>query len=481
MGALWTFEPFRQAVGGNFEGAPPADIAGISIDTRTIAPGEAFFAITGERMDGHDFAVRAVEAGAAVAVVSASKRGRLGGDGPFLVLDDDPLDGLVRLGLASRARSTAGIVAVTGSVGKTSTKEMLRTALSSAGLTHTPVGSFNNHWGVPLTLARMPEDAKFAVFEIGMNHSGEIRPLTRMVRPDIAVITNVEKVHAEYFDSVEGIADAKAEIFEGLEAGGTAILNRDNPWFDHLAGKAGACGARIVSFGEHGKADVRLVRTTLGEATSVVEVSVGGHIMVYKLGAPGRHLVMNSLAVIAVAQELDLDLAQVGLSLAGFSAPRGRGERIRLRHGSGGPMLLIDESYNANPASMRAALALLAQTNPPTGRGRRIAVLGDMLELGDEANEVHRDLQGPLEEAGADLVFLAGPLMKSLWEVLPDRCRGAYATSAEELEPILLKALGPGDVIVAKASAGTRLGPVVQALRARFMPEQPESPDGQNA
>lgn len=481
MAALWAFEPFREAVGGVFEGAPPVEITGISIDSRTLAPGEAFFAITGDRMDGHDFAVRAVEAGAAVAVVSKVKRGSLDGDGPFLVVDDDPLDGLVRLAVASRARSRAGIVAVTGSVGKTSTKEMLRTALSSAGPTHAPVGSFNNHWGVPLTLARMPQETMFAVFEIGMNHAGEIRPLTRMVRPNIAVVTNVEKVHAEYFDSVEGIADAKAEIFEGLEADGTAVLNRDNPWFDRLAGKAGEAVARIVSFGEHEDADIRLLRTTLGEETSVVEVSVDGHTMVYKLGAPGRHLVMNSLAVIAVAQELDLDLARVGLSLASFSAPKGRGERIRLRHGSGGPMLLIDESYNANPASMRAALALLAQTNPPTGRGRRVAVLGDMLELGDEANDIHRDLQGPIEEAGADLVFLAGPLMKSLWEVLPDRCRGAYATSAEELEPILLKALGPGDVIVAKASAGTRLGPVVQALKSRFMPEQPEPSNGRNA
>jgi len=479
MTDLWQFDAFCDAAGGTFEGPRPRAITGISIDSRTIGSGEAFFAIRGDSMDGHDFAMRAIEADAALAVVSSDKRPQLEAGGPYLVIDGDPLEALERLAVASRQRSTARIVAVTGSVGKTSTKEMLKTALQSQGSTHAPVGSFNNHWGVPLTLARMPQDTEFAIFEIGMNHAGEIRPLTGMVRPHIAIVTNVEKVHAEYFDSVEAIAEAKAEIFEGLQAGGTAILNRDNQWFDYLADKAGQAGAKIVSFGDHEDADVRMARATLGEETSVVEVSVGGELMVFKLGAPGRHLVMNSLAVVAAAQELELDLARVGLSLASFSAPKGRGERFRLQHGSGGPMVLIDESYNANPASMRAALALLAQTNPPTARGRRIAVLGDMLELGEDAQSAHRDLQGPLAEAGADLVFLTGPLMKSLWQVLPDRCRGAYANSAEDLEPILSKALGPGDVIVVKASLGTRLGPVVEALKARFKPEQPEPFDGQ--
>jgi UDP-N-acetylmuramoyl-tripeptide--D-alanyl-D-alanine ligase len=481
MADLWQFEAFCEAAGGRFEGPRPKGITGISIDSRTIGSGEAFFAIKGDRMDGHDFVTRAVEAGAALAVVSSDKRGDLEKGGPYLVVEGDPLSALERLGVASRARTAARVVAVTGSVGKTSTKEMLKAALTVEGTTHAPVGSFNNHWGVPLTLARMPQDCDFAVFEIGMNHAGEIRPLTGMVQPHIAVITNVEKVHAEFFDSVEGIADAKAEIFEGLEPGGTVILNRDNAWFDHLAGKAGELGANIVSFGSRDDADVRLTRATLGEDNSIIEASVEGQLMVFKLGAPGRHLAMNAMAVIAVAHVLGLDLARIGLALADFSAPKGRGERFRLQHASGGPMLLIDESYNANPASMRAALALLAQTNPPMPRGRRIAVLGDMLELGDEAEEVHRDLREPLAEAGADLVFLTGPLMKSLWEVLPDRCRGAYAKSAEELELILSKALGPGDVIVAKASLGTRLGPVVEAVKRRFRPDQAGPAHGQNA
>ncbi len=477
MTGLWDFDIFCAAIGGRFEGARPEAIDGISIDSRTIRSDDAFFAIKGDQMDGHDFAVRALEADAALAVVAADKRAQLDA-GAYLVVDDDPLDALERLAAAGRQRTQGRIVAVTGSVGKTSTKEMLRTALAVAGPVHAPVGSFNNHWGVPLTLARMPAPTMFGIFEIGMNHAGEIRPLTAMVRPHVAIVTNVETVHAEYFPNLQAIADAKAEIFEGLEPGGTAILNRDNSWFDYLAGIAMGGGARVLSFGTDEGADIRMTRVTLAEGSSAIEVSVCGQPMVYKLGAPGRHLAMNSLAVIAVAHELGLDLARIGMALAGFAPPKGRGERFQLQHASGDPMVLIDESYNANPASMRAALALLAQTNPLTRRGRRIAVLGDMLELGDQAPDVHRDLLEPLDEAGADMVFLAGPLMKSLWEALPDRCRGAYAKSAEELEPILLRALGPGDVIVVKASLGTRLGPLVNVLKAHFAPEDGKAAKG---
>ncbi len=479
MAGLWQFEALCSAVGGDFEGNRPLDITGISIDSRTIRPGEAFFAIRGDNMDGHDFAVRALEAGAALAVVAAAKRHVLSKDGAYLVVEDDPLDGLERLAVASRRRSQAKIVAVTGSVGKTGTKEMLRTAFSPEGVTHAPVGSFNNHWGVPLTLARMPKETRFGIFEIGMNHAGEIRPLTRMVRPHVAIVTNVEAVHAEFFGSVREIADAKAEIFEGLEPGGTAILNRDNRWYERLAEAARRAGAAILSFGECDEADIRMVRATPGESFSVVEASVCGRPLVYKIGAPGHHQAVNSLAVIAAAYALDLDLARIGLALPGFAPPKGRGERFQLQHGSGGPMVLIDESYNANPASMRAALALLGHSSLPAPRGRRIAVLGDMLELGGEAPEMHRDLLGALEEAGVDLAFLVGPLMKSLWEGLPDRCRGAYAGSAEELQPNLMRALGPGDVIVVKASLGTRLGPLVEAIKKRFMPDRGQATRGE--
>jgi UDP-N-acetylmuramoyl-tripeptide--D-alanyl-D-alanine ligase len=405
-------------------------------------------------------------AGAAVAVVSATRRiAPESVGGPLLVVEDDPLDALERLGRAARARTNARIVAVTGSVGKTSTKEMLRCALEAVGLTHAPVGSFNNHWGVPLTLARMPQDARFGVFEIGMNHAGEIRPLAGMVRPHVALITTVEPVHIEYFASVRDIAEAKAEILEGVEPGGTAVLNRDNPWFDLLSERAWSHGARIVSFGRHAAADVRLAEWRSGPESEIV-ASVSGRPLRYTLGAPGEHMAMNSLGVLAAADALGADLAAVAEALASFRAPKGRGERVRLSHRDG-PFTLIDESYNANPASMRAAIALLGEA-APGGQGRRIAVLGDMLELGREAETRHQELLSPLTAAGADLVYLAGPQMHTLWEVLPDRVRGAYATSAGELEPILVEAVRPGDVVMVKASAGTRLGPVVEALKARF-------------
>jgi UDP-N-acetylmuramoyl-tripeptide--D-alanyl-D-alanine ligase len=358
---------------------------------------------------------------------------------------------------------------VTGSVGKTGTTEMLRIALSTLGPTHSPVGSFNNQWGVPLTLARMPEATRYGVFEIGMNHAGEIRPLTKLVRPHVAIVTAVGPVHLEYFKSEAGIAEAKAEIFEGLEPGGTAVLNRDNQWFELLAEHAWAQGARILSFGEHPSADVRLERAALKEDGSAVSVEIGGSPVAYRLGAPGRHLVQNSLAVLAACHAIGADLARVVLALADFRAPKGRGQRLRLSHPSGS-FTLIDESYNANPASMRAALALLGQTSPE-GRGRRIAVLGDMLELGQAAAPLHRALAPAVAESHADLVFLAGPLMADLWQDLPDQRRGAYSEKAADLEPILLETVGPGDVVMMKASLGSRLGPVVEAVKRYFAGE----------
>ncbi len=463
MSFLWTTEAFAAASGGHLEGNAPAAISGVSIDSRTIGMGEAFVAIKGEHHDGHDFVETALKAGAALAVVGD---GRTRTQGPLLIVPDDPLAALERIGAAARARMSGSVVAVTGSVGKTGTKEMLRLALAAVGPTHAPVGSFNNQWGVPLTLARMPAETRYGIFEIGMNHPGEIRPLVRLVRPHVAIVTTVEPVHLAYFATEAAIAEAKAEIFEGLEPGGTAILNRDNKWFDLLAERARAKGARIISFGEHVAADIRLERVALSEDASSVQARLFGEPVTYRLGAPGRHLMQNSLAVLAAAHALGVDMARVMPALSRFRAPKGRGERLPLSHPSG-PFTLIDESYNANPASMRAALALLGQASPQ-GRGRRIAVLGDMLELGDLASAEHRGLAAAVEQSGADLVFLAGPLMADLWQDLPDQRRGAYAESAAELEPILLKSVGPGDVIMMKASLGTRLGPVVEALKRYF-------------
>jgi UDP-N-acetylmuramoyl-tripeptide--D-alanyl-D-alanine ligase len=468
MTALWETEAFVAASGGWLNGNAPATISGVSIDSRTVAPGEAFVAIKGDNFDGHDFVEPALKAGAALAVVQDHRVVR--SLGPCVVVPDDPLHALERIGAASRARMQGSVIAVTGSVGKTGTKEMLRLALSGIGATHSPVGSFNNHWGVPLTLARMPAETRFGVFEIGMNHPGEIRPLVKWVRPHVSIVTTVEPVHLAYFDGEEGIAEAKAEIFEGLEPNGTAIINRDNKWFDLLSARARANGARIVSFGESPNSDVRLDRVSLQPDASSVEARIFGKPVKYRLGAPGRHLVQNSLAVLAACHAVGAEMNRVLEALAKFRAPRGRGQQFPLTHPGGGRFTLIDESYNANPASMRAALALLAQSHPE-GRGRRIAVLGDMLELGDTASSQHRGLAAAIAESGADLVFLAGENMAALWRDLPEARRGAYAESAAELEPILLKAISPGDVIMMKASLGTKLGPVVEAVKRHFAAE----------
>jgi UDP-N-acetylmuramoyl-tripeptide--D-alanyl-D-alanine ligase len=464
MSALWKTADFVAASAGRLDGDAPAEITGVSIDSRTVGPGEAFVAIRGENRDGHEFVPAALKAGAALAVVS---EGRLPKAlTPLLVVSDDPLEALQRVAVAARRRMQGSVLAVTGSVGKTGTTEMLRVAFSALGATHSPVGSFNNQWGVPLTLARMPEATRFGIFEIGMNHAGEIRPLAKLVRPHVAIVTTVGPVHLEYFESEEKIAEAKAEIFEGLEPNGVAVLNRDNQWFELLSRRARENDARVIAFGEHPSADVRLTRVALREDGSSISAEIAAAPIAYRLGAPGRHLVQNSLAVIAAAHAVNADLARVLLALADFRAPKGRGQRLRLAHPLG-DFTLIDESYNANPASMRAALAVLGQT-APNGRGRRIAVLGDMLELGAAGPSLHRGLIPAVADCGADLVFLAGPLMAELWRDLPEERRAAYFEKAADLEPILLDAIGPGDVVMMKASLGTRLGPVVEAVKRHF-------------
>ncbi|MCW5690562.1 MAG: UDP-N-acetylmuramoylalanyl-D-glutamyl-2,6-diaminopimelate--D-alanyl-D-alanine ligase, partial [Pseudolabrys sp.] len=435
-------------------------------DTRTIAKDEAFFAIKGDVRDGHDFVEAALGAGAGVAVVARDQRARFAADAPLLVVDD-VLEALRDLARAARARTDARIVAVTGSVGKTGTKEALRLALSADGLTHASAASYNNHWGVPLSLARCPADVKYAIFEIGMNHAGEITPLVKMVRPHVAVVTTVEPVHLEYFGSVEKIADAKAEIFLGLEPGGAAVINRDNGQHDRLAAAAKAAGVgRIVSFGEHASCEARLMRFALRADTSCVHADILGHEVHYKIGAPGRHLINNSLAVLAAVSLMGADLALAALALGQLRAPTGRGARIVLRV-NGGTALLIDESYNANPASMAAAIALLGQAEIGP-RGRRIAVLGDMLELGDDGAALHRALAAPLEAGHVDLVYCSGPLMHSLWEALPSGRRGGYAGTAAELEPAVLGAVHPGDAVMVKGSFGSKMAPIVKALERTY-------------
>ncbi|MGU3405590.1 UDP-N-acetylmuramoylalanyl-D-glutamyl-2,6-diaminopimelate--D-alanyl-D-alanine ligase [Methylobacterium brachiatum] len=470
MTALWTRDDLEAATGGRLIGED-RPIGGASIDTRTLEPGDLFFAIRGEARDGHDFVADALKRGAGAAVVSEARAADLSAHGPVLAVPElgaDPvLTAMTRLGEAARARTDAQVVAVTGSVGKTGTKEALRHVLAGQGETHASAASYNNHWGVPLTLARMPRTTRYGVFEIGMNHPAEIVPLTAQVRPDIALITTVEPVHIEHFASVSAIADAKGEIFSGLEPGGVAIINRDTATFERLLAHARASRAgRVVSFGEHPEADVRAQTIVLRPDLSVVDAVVMGQPVTYKLGTAGRHMALNSLGVMAVIHALGADLAEAALSLAGLAPPVGRGERTALEI-DGGTAYLVDESYNANPASVRAAIATLAgiETGP---RGRRIAVLGDMLELGAASPDLHRGLAEAIEAARIDLVFASGPLMRNLFEALPVSRRGGVADTAADLIEPLTRNLRSGDAVMVKGSNGSRMGRIVEVLKARY-------------
>ena len=434
---------------------------GVSIDTRTLAPGDLFVAIKGDTHDGHDHVGRAFEAGAVAALVS-----RAVGDGPLFVVED-ALRGLERLGVAARARSGARLLAITGSVGKTSAKEMARVALSMVGPTHASVASFNNHWGVPLTLARLPADAAYGVFEIGMNHPGEITPLVGLVRPQAALVTTIGPVHIEYFGSLEAIADAKAEIFSGVERGGAAILNRDAPQFERLAAAARARDLRIVDFGASGAA--RLIACEPQGEGAQIEAEIGGERLSFRLGAPCRHMAENAIGVLAALRALGAPLAACAEALAAFAPAKGRGERFLLS-APGGALTLIDESYNANPISMRAALALLGATKPGPG-GRRIAVIGDMLELGDQGAALHAALAADLEANAVDLLFGAGPLTRALYEAAPASMRAVHAERAEALREPLRAAMRAGDVVMIKGSNSSRMGPLAALLREHFSPQ----------
>jgi UDP-N-acetylmuramoyl-tripeptide--D-alanyl-D-alanine ligase len=463
---LWTSQAMAAAMRAQIRGALPDAITGLSIDSRTIAPGEAYFAIKGDVHDGHDFVAAALKAGAALAVVEKAQRDKFAADAPLLVVED-VLAGLVELGIASRARLNAQVIAITGSVGKTSTKEALRRVLGAQGPTHASAASFNNHWGVPLSLARCPATVKFAIFEIGMNHAGEIDTLVRMVRPQVAIITTVEPVHLEFFAGIEAIADAKAEIFVGVEPGGAVVLNRDNPRFARLQKQAKKLGiSRIVSFGADKKADARLIDVSLHPTCSAVHADILGHDVTYKLGMPGRHMAMNSLAVLAAASLAGADLALSALSLSQIEPAAGRGAR-RVLEVASGEAILIDESYNANPASMAAALSVLgsAAVGP---HGRRIAVLGDMLELGPTSPALHRGLNEAIKANHIDLVYCCGPLMRNLWDALSTGKRGGYAENSAGLEAQAVAAIRAGDAIMIKGSLGSKMKTIVSALERRF-------------
>lgn len=461
---LWTLGAICKATGGASSAPMATEISGISIDSRTLSPQEAFIAIRGPNRDGHGFVAAALEKGAALAIVDQQFPAT--GEERLLRVEDS-MQALNDLGRASRARAEgATIIAVTGSAGKTGTKEALRLALVPSGSVHASTKSYNNHWGVPLSLANMRAETRFGVFEAGMNHAGELAVLSPLIRPHLAIITTVEPVHLGFFASVEAIADAKAEIFEGLEPDGTAILNRDNPQYQRLARHALEHCGRVVSFGEAKHADARLVHADLGAHGSGVSADILGERVDYRIGAPGRHLVQNSLAVLATAKLAGADLRLAASALADWRAEAGRGGRISIAT-KDGPIAIVDETYNANPASMRAALATLGLT-PRSQHPRRVAVLGDMLELGEEGPSLHTGLAAQIDAAGVDVVFACGELMAGLYQALPAGRQGAYAKTAEELAPALIGGVAPGDVVMIKGSFGSRMAPLVEALKRHF-------------
>jgi UDP-N-acetylmuramoyl-tripeptide--D-alanyl-D-alanine ligase len=459
---MWQSSDIAQATTGIAYG-PAFTASSVIIDSRKVVKGALFVALRGERADGHDYVKGALAAGAAGALVH-----RLPDDGdkgmPLIVVNDS-YKALVDLASASRKRTRAKIIAVTGSVGKTGTKEAIRAVLASAGHVYATEGNLNNHIGLPLSLANLPQDARFGVFELGMNHAGELMFLTGIARPDIAVITNVEAVHLEFFTGLEKIADAKAEIMEGVPRDGTVILNRDNSYFDQLSRKARALGIRhIVTFGAHEEAHCRLVSYGLQDMSSRVEAVIHGVPIVYRLGAIGRHWAMTSLAALASAMAAGADLANAAAALAHFYEPDGRGRLQRLEV-AGGFVTLIDDCYNASPSSAAAAIAKLAEIKTALApKGRAIAVLGDMLELGATAPDLHKGLLAVLAEHHIDKVYLAGPLMKHLFDALPSAMRGQHEGTSAALAPRIAADLRAGDVVLVKGSHGSRMDILRDAL-----------------
>ncbi|QEX15842.1 UDP-N-acetylmuramoyl-tripeptide--D-alanyl-D-alanine ligase [Hypericibacter terrae] len=464
---LWTAAEAAKASAGLLEGAAAWAATGVSIDSRTVEAGDLFVALKGPSFDGHDYIARALAAGAVAALVHRRPEG-LDANAPLLLVDET-LAGLERMGQAARERSRAKRIGVTGSVGKTGTKEALKTVLSDQAPTFAAVGSFNNQWGVPLTLARMPRETVYGVFELGMNHAGELGPLSRQVRPEVTIITTIEAVHMAFFASVEAIADAKAEIFEGMDPSGVVILNRDNAQFERLAAQARRRGIkRIIGFGTHAEATSRLLDCSLQATCSAVSAVIEGERLDYCIGAPGQHWVMNSLAVLAAVKSAGADLGQAAAAFSRVTPPKGRGQRSHVMlpaQRGGGSVELIDESYNASPAAMRAAFRVLAQAKPRNG-GRRIAVLGDMRELGEQSAELHAGLGPDLIASGAQQVFTVGPFMTNLDTALPATLRAAHAESSAEIIAPVLATLKPGDVVLVKGSLGTRMAPIVEAIKA---------------
>ena len=452
---LWTMDEAVQATSGQAQG--DWTVSGVSIDTRTLQSGDLFVALQAAR-DGHDFVSQALAKGAGAALVSRIPEG-VDADAPLLIVDDVQA-GLEALGRASRERCKAKVVAVTGSVGKTSTKEMLARMLSDQGRTHAAVASYNNHWGVPLTLARMPRDSEYAVIEIGMNHPGEIAPLARQARPHVAMVTTVAAVHLEAFEDVAAIAREKAAIMEGLDPGGTAVLNADIAEAEVLTDVAADLGVAAVDFGEKAQ-DYKLSSVGVQGEETLASASVQGHEIEMHIQSLGAHFAMNALGALACVQALGADLDKALHSLALWSPVTGRGAREIVPLG-GGEIVLLDDSYNANPTSMAAALAVLAAT---PGTARRIAYVGDMKELGPQEHALHADLAGLAALEEIDQIHCIGPLMRALHDALPPEKRGRWYETSVKVLPDIQGQIGVGDIVLAKGSLSMALAKIVDALR----------------
>lgn len=459
---LWTGKETASAL--KIDSTPEFSADGVSIDSRTLKKGDLFVALKGEKQDGHGYAGDAFRAGAAAAVVEKSFQAA-NNDWP-LIRVENTTRALEDLGRAARARGKAKIVGVAGSAGKTGTKELLAALFGALGKTHASKKSFNNHWGVPLSLANLPRDAAYGVFEIGMNHPGEIIPLTAQVRPDIALITTIDREHIEFFpNGLDGVADANAEIFTGMTKGGVAFLNRDNAYFTRLKAAAEKQGIeKIYGFGEDEEAGARLIDCTLHSDGSKVTANILGETVKYRLLIPGKHIVLNSLGALAVVKAAGGDIQRAAEALKDALPVEGRGNRhtIMLEPGQP-PLTVIDESYNANPASMQAAFRVLELTAPKE-KGRRIAVLGDMLELGKDGPRLHAELANPLLKARTDLLFCCGPLMEALYSTVPENWQGGHASDSRSLIDKLMPALKPGDVLLVKGSLGSKMAYIIQAL-----------------
>lgn len=457
---LWTSEEILNATGGTCSGNFAAHSVGI--DTRTLAKGGLFVALQGEKVDGHAYVAQAIANGAAAALVSRLVEGVPKAQ---QILVHDTEEALQQLGIAARARSTAKFIGITGSVGKTGCKEMVKAALTVCGRTHGTEGNYNNHLGVPITLCNLPRDTEYAVMEMGMNHAGEIRRMTHWVKPHVSIITTVDAVHIEFFESVEGIADAKSEIFEGMGGKGIGLLNMDNPYFAQCRARAEAQGLdRILSFGTGAEAVCRMVQYRIEDVYSVVDASIAGTEMQYRIGTIGKHWALMSVAVLGIVDALGADIAKAASALQYFTEPKGRGQ-IRKLAVKGGHLRLIDDCYNASPVSMAGAFEKVASLRDASPEPcRTVVVLGDMLELGEHARDMHIGLIPSLINNQMDLVFAAGSFMQQMYEQLPEAMRGAYALSSRELAPQVVSSLRHRDLVLVKGSHGSHMEVVVSAI-----------------